>query len=387
MRKLKNNIRRSHLGSLLLLATGFFISCNMGAGKEERIEEKTNPGIIEVSREQFAAAGMELRKMQRREFTQTVKANGLMQVPPENQASVSPYFGGYVKRLNLLPGQKVNRGQVLFVLENPEYIEIQREYLEAKGQLEYLKSDYERQQNLVEDNELSRNNFLKAESDYKVVLSTYESLRKKLRLMHLDPDTVDEKNLRSTIMVMSPISGYVKNVNAHIGRYLDPSNVAVELIDPKHLHLKLQIFERDLPKVEEGQKIRFVLQDDPETSYEAQVYLVGKSINPERRTISLHADLVNEEQKELFNAGMYVEAEIFTSSEWLPSLPEDALVDVDDRNFVLVEQESNEESIRFLKREVKPGPSGRGYVAIANAPDFKKDDRFLTKGAFNLIKN
>lgn len=387
---MKNNIRKNRsllVCSLLIITASFLHSCGSGAEEEKAPEEKTNSNIIEVRRDQFTGAGMELRQMQRREFNQTVRANGLIEVPPESKASVSPYFGGYVKRLDLLPGQEVNRGQVLFVLENPEYIEIQREYLEAKGQLKYLQSDYERQQNLVQDNVASRKNFLKAESEYKVVSATYESLRKKLRLMHIDPDAVNEKNLRSTIMVMAPISGYVTTVNANIGRYLDPSDVAVELIDPEHLHLEIRIFERDLPKVRAGQEIIFKLQDDPGTKYEAEVYLVGKSIEPERRTISVHADLINEDEKELFNAGMYVEAEIFTSADWLPSLPEEAVISIDDLHYVLMEIESNEERIIFKKKEVKTGPSRNGYTAISNADNFNKDTRFLTQGAFNLIKD
>lgn len=372
----------------LVLGTGLLlVSCNSSSGEDKA--EPTPPGDLselKVTRPQFEGSAMKLENLQDREFTQIVKANGMFDVPPENKASVSVYFGGYVKRLDLLPGQKVNRGQVLFVLENPEYLEVQRDFLEEKGKLKYLKSDYERQKTLSRDNVASEKQFLKAESDYKVASAKYESLRKKLQLMGIAPAKISEENLRSSIMVLSPINGYVSEVNINLGSFLDASDVGVELINPEHLHLELQIFEKDLPKVKEGQKIIFNLQDDPSKKYEAEVHLVGKSIEPQKRTISVHGDLVSEGEKSLFNPGMYLESEIQTAVETLASLPQEAVVNIEDKYFVLLLESEGPEGYLFRKQEVKAGPEQGGYRAILNSENLPKDAQILTAGAFNLIK-
>ncbi|MFD2518387.1 efflux RND transporter periplasmic adaptor subunit [Salinimicrobium flavum] len=370
---------------LFLIPVMMIAACNSGKEKEETEPKEIDRNRFEITSTQFESSGMELGELRQQNFHTTASANGVFEVPPQYKASVHPYYGGYVKRLDLLPGQKVNRGQVLFALENPEYIQIQQDYLEAKGQLKYLKSDYERQQNLAKDNIASQKSFLKAESDFKVVSARYHSLGKKLRLMGMEPDSVAEENLRSIITILSPISGFITRVNANIGSYVDPSNVVVEINDPEHLHLEIRIFERDLPKVKQGQEIIFRLQDNPEVSYEAEVYLVGKSIDTENRTIEVHGHLKNEQDKDLFNPGMYVEAEIQTSSEYLLSLPEEAVVNIEDLYYVLVLQEDNPDGFIFRKTEVTPGPSGKGYISIVNAKDFPEDTRFLTRGAFNLI--
>lgn len=373
---------------LLVLGTGLLlVSCNSSSGEDKA--EPTPPGDLselKVTRPQFEGSAMKLGTLQDHEFTQIVKANGMFDVPPENKASVSVYFGGYVKRLDLLPGQKVNRGQVLFVLENPEYLEVQRDFLEEKGKLKYLKSDYERQKTLSRDNVASEKQFLKAESDYKVASAKYESLRKKLQLMGIAPAKISEENLKSSIMVLSPINGYVSEVNINLGSFLDASDVGVELINPEHLHLELQIFEKDLPKVKEGQKIIFNLQDDPSKKYEAEVHLVGKSIEPQKRTISVHGDLVSEGEKSLFNPGMYLESEIQTAVETLASLPQEAVVNIEDKYFVLLLESEGPEGYLFRKQEVKAGPEQGGYRAILNSENLPKDAQILTAGAFNLIK-
>lgn len=366
--------------SILLLT-----SCNSSSGEEKPEAAATSPLETRITDKQFESSGMRLGQLQLHRFTQMVAANGMVDVPPENKASVSVYFGGYVKRLDLLPGQKVNRGQVLFVLENPEYLEVQRDFLEEKGRLKYLRSDYERQKGLAGENVASEKQFLKAESEYKVSSARYESLRKKLQLMGINPETISEENLQSSIMVLSPISGYVSQVNANLGSYLSASDVGVELIDPEHLHLELNIFEKDLPKVQEEQKVIFSLQDDPMKKYEAKVHMVGKGVEPKNRTITVHAHLAEEEQKKLFNPGMYIEAKIETASEILPSLPAEAVVNLDDRNYVLQLESRNSEGMLFRKQEVQPGPENDGFIAIGNAEDFAEDAQFLTQGAFNLI--
>ena len=368
------------------VAALLLVSCN-----SNQSEEKDTPAapkeVLEmtITKPQFETSGMELGQLEQHEFLQTVEANGMFDVPPENKASVSVYFGGYVKRLSLLPGQKVNRGQVLFVLENPAYLEVQRDFLEEKGRIKYLKSDYERQKSLAGDNVASEKQFLKAESEFKVASAKYESLRKKLQMMGIAPEKISEENLRSNIMVLSPISGYVSKVNANLGSYLDASAVGVEVINPEHLHIEIQIFEKDLPKVKEGQKIVFNLQDDPSKKYQAEVHLVNKTVEPKNRTVGVHAHLLNEDEKALFNPGMYVETKIQTASEVMPSLPDNAVVNIDNKNYVLLLENSKSDDMLFRKREVETGPIKDGYIAIQNAKDLPKDAQILTQGAFNLI--
>ena len=370
---------------LLFLALTVLASCNSKENKEV-IGDGTSIGnsdqdIITLTESQFTSGSMELGKISMQEFNTVVKANGMFAVPPQNQADVSAYFAGYVKDIRLLPGDVVKKGQVLFTIENPEYVQVQQNFLEAKGRLNYLKSDFERQKELMEDNVTSKKNFLKAESEYAVTQAQYQSLQKKLSLMNINPYTLSGDNIRSVINVLSPLSGYATTVNASKGMYLNPSDVAVTVTNTDDLHIELKIFEKDLPMVKVGQQINVRLQNDMDNVYEGKIHLVNKTINAQKRTVAVHGDLVNEEEIKLFAPGMYIEAEILTTSTEHPALPSEAVANIDNDYFVLVKENTN----TFRRVLVKIGTTNNGFTQIINASEFDENTEFLTKGTFNLI--
>lgn len=379
-------IFNNHLGlkGLPLLLLVILASCNSknpseaaGTNPSENMDSDT----ITITESQFVASNMALGKLTLQDFSTSIKANGMFDVPPENRASVSAYFAGYVKNISLLPGDKVKKGQVLFTIENPEYVQVQQDFLEAKGRLHYLKSDYERQKLLLDEQVTSKKNFLKAESEYTVTLVQFQALKKKLGLMNINANTLTGENIRAIISVLSPISGYVTSVETGKGMFLNPSDVAMTITNTDNLHIELKIFEKDLPKVKVGQIIRIKFQNGDEKVYEAKVHLINKAINIENRTIDVHGDLVNEEDAKLFAPGMYVETEILTATQKMLALPQEAVANIDNDFFALVKQNATS----FKRIAVKIGATDNGFVQIINADEFDLTTEFLTKGAFNLI--
>ena len=388
MRNKKSYIVKQGINYLYLLFFITIISCSSKG--ESSVAETAEVSTIEenayhLTELQFQSSGMKLGKLESRDFHQIVNATGMLEVPPQNQISVIAYFGGYVKDIDLLPGQWVSKGKLLFVLENPNFVEVQQDYLETQGTLTYLESDYERQRNLAKDNINSQKIFLKAESEYLVAKARFESLRKKLSLMGIDPNDLSVTNIITTVPIYAPASGYVTTIDVNKGVYLNPSDVAVTIVNTNQIHLELDIFENDLSKVEIGQKIKFKLQNSKSESYDAQVHLINKSVDPVKRTIQIHGDLADEKASNKFTQGMYVEAEIYTVSAAHLSLPEDAIVEVENKYFVLSKNNESGNPYDFEKKEVEIGQSHSGYVEILNSDEFDSETEFLTEGAFNLI--
>ncbi|MFO8147136.1 MAG: efflux RND transporter periplasmic adaptor subunit [Gillisia sp.] len=369
----------------LVMLTLFACNSDKDSNEPIQLEDRANSGAVTITPSQFSSSQMELGTLSKQEFHQSVKTNGMFDVPPENKASVSAYFGGYVKELDLLPGQEVKKGQVLLTLENPEYVQLQEEFLVAKAQLGYLKSDFERQKELVKDNVTSQKNFLKAESEYRVTSASYESLKKKLGLMNINANNITENSIRSTISITAPIKGYITEVNAEKGMFLNPADIAVTITNTDHLHIELNIFETDFPQVEIGQEIQFRLQKEGSNYYQAKVYLISKSIDAQKRTANVHGHLTNDDEIRLFAPGMYVEAEIFTTTDSLPALPQEAIVNIDELHYVLVKTAEEPEGIKFDRKEIQVGKTANGFTEIKNAGDFNENSEFLVKGAFNLI--
>lgn len=373
----------------ILYTTAFLVLASCNSNKNQTVEEESVPDIgndtIQLSKVQFESSNMALGTLQSLPFQQYVKTMGMIDVPPENKASISSYFEGTVKNLKLLPGEYVKRNQTLFTLENPEYVQIQQEYLEAKGQLTYLKSDYERQKTLAKEKVTSQKTFLKAESDYLVTKARFESIGKKLLLMNINPATLSLDNIRTTIAITSPIDGYVTNVNISTGAYLNPTEVAATVVNTEHLHLELNVFEKDLQKIQIGQPILFKIQNDNEAIYNAKVHIINKAVDPEKRTIGIHGHLSEEAEKIGLAPGMYVEASIVTNSVSKQALPSEAIVEMDGKNMVLVLQEKTDSGFSFLQKEVLLGDTHDNQTEILNVQDFNGNTQFLVRGAFNLI--
>lgn len=373
-----------HILSLLLVVNLTACSAEEVTTVKEDVAETTSDSKIWVTTAQFENGKMELGGFEKKTFHTSIKTNGVITVSPEDKSIISAYFGGYVKDIALMQGQKVSKGQLLFTLENPEYIAIQQEYLETQNQLTYLKTDYERQAGLFKDNVTSQKTFLKAESDFKVTLTRNESLKKKLQLMNINPANVSENNLKSTIAVTSPIDGYITNIAVSQGMFLNPSDIAITLINTDNLLMELSIFEQDLAHISVGQEVTFSIQSRSE-KYLANVYLINKEIDPIKRTIGVYCQLNNKNDGEKLTPGMFVEAEIFTTVDSTFALPIQAISSLDDKDFILIKGEQNDSGTEFIKREVTKGLGDDKYAQILNFNDFPAETEVLTKGAFNLI--
>ena len=345
--------------------------------------KQTDAQPIVVTKQQFEDAGMKLGKVQEHMFPSIVKASGYLDVPPENKASISTFMGGYVRRIPLLEGNQVKKGQFLVSLESPDYVQLQQDYLEAKEQLAYLKSEFERQKTLSQENISSQKNFLKAQSDYKTMLARYESLHKKLTLLNISPDKVESGQMTSFVSLYSPITGYVTAVHASRGMYMGPEDVIIEMVNPDHLHVELSVFEKDILQVQEGQEIHFRIPEAGSQAYEAEVHLVGKSVEGKERTVSVHGHL-KDEGRYSFVPGMFLEAEILVNKRTAPGVPSEAVVNENDNNYLLVKTTEKGDSIQFEKKQVSVGQMNGDWNEIKKGSKVTADDQILIKGAFNV---
>ncbi len=337
---------------------------------------------ITISKVQFEASQMELGSMKEMAFPITFSVNGMIDVPPENRAVINSTMGGFIKTTHLLEGDQVKKGQALVTLENPEFVGLQQDYMEIKGQLSYLKSEYDRQKTMMDENITSEKNYIRAESSYKSAMAKYSGLRKQLLLLNISPDQVDNGSITAVITLYSPIEGSVSKVNVSKGSYVSPAVTIMEIVDNSHIHLELFVFEKDILKVKKGQNILFKIPEASSETYKAEVHLVGTVIN-ENRTIKVHAHPKNDARHLL--TGMFVNAEIIIDNKEAFVLPETSIVEVDNDNYILILDEEDENQFYFNQLKVDVGSTVNGLTELRDHSNIKNTDKILTKGAFSLI--
>lgn len=374
--------------SKILLASVLALFLMTSCGKKEDGIEVSEAPIesteVQLTEEQFQTMKMEWGELHTGEFSEEIAVQGTVQIPVEGMREITTYFGGYVQDLKLIEGEEVRKGQVLFTLENPEFLRLQQDYLETKSQLTYLKAEWERQKTLAQEQISAQKNFLKAEADYQAALAKTQSLKKQLALISIDGETLSPATMRSKISITSPIAGFVEEVLAVPGQFLPAAAKALTLMSKEHIHVELVLFEKDANKVHIGQVVEFTSPDRPDEVLKAKIKVVGKSINAQRQ-INVHADLIDEKEEAKLTPGMFLQARIQLDPQQSLAVPEESIIEVGDEYYILVQKSKSEGAFTLQKIKVTPGSKGKHYRAITTDAALDSTAVVLIKGGFNLL--
>jgi cobalt-zinc-cadmium efflux system membrane fusion protein len=192
--------------------------------------------------------------------------------------------------------------------------------------------------------------------------------------------------MATTAPVKAPRGGYLKTVNASAGQSVTPTDVLFEIVDPAHLDVVLTVFEKDVPKVRNGQTVRYTLANDSVgTNHQAKVYLIGRAVS-EDRTVRVYAHLAREDASRL--PGTYVRAVIETNSATVPALPDQAVVQFGGRPYVFLVDDKpapkGETGYRMVP--VVTGVSENGYTQVTLPEEVASAKaKVVTAGAYSLL--
>lgn len=337
--------------------------------KEEiKIENELSGNELSISNQQFINENMKLGKVVSHNFLKTITTNGLIEVPPNNIASISSYKNGYVNNVAVLVGDYVKKGDVLVNLSSPEYISLQEEFLEKSAKLSFLEKDFNRKKQLFQDNLISKKNYLKVENDYKSTLINVNGLTEKLKLLNINIANLKSGKIASFIPIQATISGYISEVNITKGSYVTSATKMIEIINTDHIHIELKVFEKDVMDVKKDQQILFKVPESSNKTFKAKITLVGNTIK-NNRTVKVHAHIEEEGLK--FIAGMFIEAEIIVDSKTSLSLPNSSIYKENDSTYILVLKEKNKDNYIFEKLPIKLGLKDDEFSEVLGIKDIE----------------
>jgi cobalt-zinc-cadmium efflux system membrane fusion protein len=260
------------------------------------ISQAANPGTSKL---------LQSGEIKRTEDQNRMAFQGIVDVPPNQHARIHPYFEGYITEIEILEGSEVTKGDLLFKLTNPDFIQIQKDYLNYQAQVDYLKQDMDRKKTLNKEQIASDLQLQKIEMDYRMAKANLASTVKTLKLMNIAPESVKESQLYESINIYAPISGYVTSLVVKTGEYIGKGKEVASIVNTEHLHLELKVFEKELIQLFEGQLINYRIPELSNEVYEAELYLIGKSIDPKTRMVTIHAHPKNDLK---LLPGMFIEA-------------------------------------------------------------------------------
>ncbi len=364
--------------TLSIILTTLFFSC--AAPKHENTATPsgvTEPSSVHLSADQIKSLGIQLGKIEMKNISTPIRANGMLDVPPQNLVTIAAPMGGFVKQTELLQGMRVKMGQVVAVLEHPDYIQLQQDYLDSKAQLALLEQEYLRQQQLATDQVNAAKVLQQAKSQFQSAKAREEGLRARLKLINVSPTRIETDGIQSTIPIFTPIAGFVTEVNVNRGAYVNSADVMFKIVDTEHLHAEAQVFEKDLMQLKVGQTVRLQLANEAKERL-ATVHLIGKEISADR-TVRVHCHLTEEDPNLI--PGQYFSAIIETKSNAVTAVPVDAVVSFDGRHYLFFQQAEGD----FGWVEVSTGEEQDGYVQVILPDGVDQDLPVVVKGSYVLL--
>lgn len=336
---------------------------------------------ITLTKEQYNSAGIQTGKLRNRKMGNVITANGKLDVPPQQMVSVSVPIAGFIKSTSLLEGTYVKRGQVIAVLENLDYVQIQEDYLEVKSKYEYAVKDYERQRQLASEKVNSEKTLQQAKANFQSLQAKYKGLESKLKLMNINPAGIENRNISSTINVYAAITGYITDVNINVGQYVSPQDVLFRIVNTQHLHVELTVFEKDIAKLEVGQNVRFTLANETKER-NAKVHLIGRKISEDRTTL-VHCHLENEDTRLL--PGMFLKAFIQTNEMEVYALPASAIVRFEGDDYVFTEHGAYDSLHHYKMEKVQTGSTDKGYTSVSLTTGIDMQSKIVLNGGYALL--
>ncbi|KAF2339696.1 efflux RND transporter periplasmic adaptor subunit [Flavobacterium nitrogenifigens] len=355
----------------------FLVSCGNKKTEENKDAETKNINIIKLSSEQIKNAGLESGNPTLKNVKEILQLQGTVTVLPKSVISISIPLGGYVKSTNLIAGMNVQKGQVLAVLEDMQFIELQQDYLMAKEKFELAQNEHKRQKELNLNKAASDKVLEQITTEMRTQRITMSSLEQKLNLLGINAKALNVNNISKTIKVVSPINGLVSKVNINIGKYVNPTDMLFELIDKKDIVLTLNAFEKDVASLSVGQNVTVYANASDAKKYGAKIAFINQSLNGDRAAEIICK--VNTYNPALL-PGLFVNAEVEIENQKALTVPEDAVVRWEGKFYVFTELGNNQ----FQMIEVKSGVKNEGYNQIISDA-VSSSSKLVIKNAYTLL--
>lgn len=262
---------------------------------------------------------------------------GIVHALPSGKSMVSPAMGGQMVKIYCRPGQIVNKGDLLASLQNPAYVKLQQEYLEARHEYAFNRAEYKRQGELTLENAASIKQMQESKARFEILESRIKSLEEQLKLIHLDPGKIKPSRIKSTVGVYAPASGQVFDVQGRIGQYIRDEGYICQIVNPNNIHVELTVPFTNSGKLKPGSPVQFQLYNDTSRIYTGKITGLGQYAKNQQNGIPVFVEI---KRQEGLIPGLQVLARIEGDSSLAARVPGKALYATRGNSYFFIRKDS-----------------------------------------------
>ena len=310
----------------------------------------------------------------------------------------SPYSGRVIKLL-AKPGDMVVAGQPLFVVEAPEMVQAQNDFIsavsglnKARSQLDLAKivetqnkSLYETRAAPLRDVQQSQASVLATQNDFRAAQTSLEVVRNRLRILGKTDEEITKFSETGAInpltTIHSPIAGTVVQRKVGPGQYVNTTsnspaaNDATYIIgDLSTVWLIAYVRESEARNVKIGQAVHFTVLAFPNRVFTANIAYVATSLDAGTRRLLVRATLDNSER--VLRPEMFASVTIMTGEgDNSLAVPREAIIYDGNNARVWVARDDH----AVEPRKIKTGLSNGQMVQVLDG--LRLGEKVVTKGS------
>jgi membrane fusion protein, heavy metal efflux system len=385
----KAPMRTSVTRAAMACALAFcFVGCksesSAPASDPKAVKPDTKSASLGISSEAAMNNAITTAEAKTARLSPDVDVVGSVAASDDHMAIIGPLVNGRIATLNAGIGDEVKKGQILGFIESAEVGEAQAQFLTAKAQAHAANANLARETDLVErrissarDHEIA---VARAATD-KAMLKAATELLHAIGFSEQDVAALDKQGyLGGRVPMRASIGGTVIKRFVTLGQAVERATDAFRIADMKRLWVLLDVYEKDLSKVQAGQKVQLRSEAHATDVLEGLVTHVENVIDVSTRTARVRVEFENPSRR--LRIGQLVTARILGNSklttEEVLAVPRTAISRVDGKPLVFVKLATG----GFQRRPVDIGGSGGDLVEVRSG--LKAGETVATDGAFLL---
>ena len=317
-----------------------------------------------------------------------LETTGKVQFNEDELVRVNAPVTGRVTEVLARPGQVVEPGHPLFVLDSPDLGQAKSDYAKAISDLARADKALQLARDLFQLKAIAEKDIREAENDHNKAVAERDRAAARLRTLGIRPDQLPEianrADASTTVTVRAPRSGVIVERNISPGQVVaygqsdTPVNLFV-IANLSTMWVVADVYEPDVPKVRLGETVRVTLPCCPQDRHQGKITNIGAAVDKDSRTLKVRALVPN--PGGVLKGEMFVKVAIDTGSSSVLTLPQSAIQRADGTTFVLLERGKGE----YERRPVKTGLDFDGLTEIVEG--VTPQDRVVSTGGVLLKRD
>ncbi|KFI22895.1 efflux RND transporter periplasmic adaptor subunit [Nitrosococcus oceani] len=304
-----------HLRSILPVAEPHIFMVQVTAeyeGKTYQWKYWQVEGGIELQPGAIKEAGIEIKAAGPAPITTTVALPGEVRYNPRQLAHVVPRVAGVVTEVRKFLGDKVEKGDILAVLESRDLADLKSQYLVTLKRLDLAQEIFEREERLWKEKVSAEQDYLVAKKELAEAQVLMEAAAQKLRALDFSRADLRSMGLESEALfsryeLKAPFSGEVVEKHLALGEAVTANAKVYTIADLSTVWGEITVYTKDLNKVRLGQEV-LVKAVDMSLTTSGTVFYVGPLVGQQTRSAKAYVEIPNSEGR--WRPGLFITVEV-----------------------------------------------------------------------------